>query len=717
MSNALPTVSSGFAKLLATEDISVNIDSTAPTASFDVESRVLTMPVWEKMSEQLTDMLLGHEVSHALHTTDDNLLATIRKLSQDAGVPLAIAMGGLNIVEDVRIDRLIQRRYPGLRNDYAAGYPEMREMNLFEIDPDENLDERSFLDRLNLHAKAYNGEISFSAEEQVLVNRAENTETYEEVLELTTEILKLVAEHHKQNQEKQTVSEGEADESNEGMPSDETGEQTGENGTESEGEESKDGEGVETKGDGTMESAKEAEDDGSEAESEEGEAEPSDGGGSEADGQGWDEQMPASADALSKSLRDMAMNENIESHYESPTHSTITAPKALTQYAVQTLEESRRLLTQGITAFTLDRAASTIGDLRATATMMATAFERKQAAHVDQRTQIAKSGDLDLDQLHNYKLTDDLFLRNEVRPNGKNHAITVVIDWSASMRGKCTSTVRQAAIFAMFCQKVGVPCEVFVFQSGGGIEFECFEPGSDIKGGCRNLKVLDTRVRRNLFMMDVQRMLALGACTDGGYVTGFRLGCTPLGQSVAITKFTHGQLMRETQAEIGSIIFLTDGEGDSGVQYSKAGKETTTIVDPHTRRTIVSGGRYGCQTIFDWVRAETGAKIINFFMVNKKEGKRVLEYRNEWDHRDAALKTWKDESWGQIGDDWAKRDGWDAGFVVYDKAADDSEQEDAMAGLDDDASKVKVRNAFIKDMQSKVAARPLVERITEMIAC
>ena len=50
-------------------------------------------------------------------------------------------------------------------------------MNLFEIDPDENLDERPFLDRLNLHSKAYNGEISFSPEERILVERAENTES------------------------------------------------------------------------------------------------------------------------------------------------------------------------------------------------------------------------------------------------------------------------------------------------------------------------------------------------------------------------------------------------------------------------------------------------------------------------------------------------------------------------------------------------------------
>ena len=88
-----------------------------------------------------------------------------------------------------------------------------------------------------------------------------------------------------------------------------------------------------------MESAKEAEDDGSEAESEEGESSESSEGGAEGDGQGWEDQMPASADALSSALRELAMNENVESQYDSPTHSTITAPKALSKYAVQPLEE------------------------------------------------------------------------------------------------------------------------------------------------------------------------------------------------------------------------------------------------------------------------------------------------------------------------------------------------------------------------------------------
>jgi cobalamin biosynthesis protein CobT len=107
-----------------------------------------------------------------------------------------------------------------------------------------------------------------------------------------------------------------------------------------------------------------------------------------------------------------------------------------------------------------------MADARVSVNQMAMEFERKQAAHIDQRTQVGKSGRLDMGKLHNYKLTEDLFMRTELRPNGKNHAMTIVIDWSGSMDDKTISTMRQACILAMFCKKVNVPCEVYLFQSG-----------------------------------------------------------------------------------------------------------------------------------------------------------------------------------------------------------------------------------------------------------
>ena len=60
-------IKSQLAKLLATEDIIVE-HKQCETAQFNVETRVLTLPLWEKASNDVYDMLVGHEVAHALFT-------------------------------------------------------------------------------------------------------------------------------------------------------------------------------------------------------------------------------------------------------------------------------------------------------------------------------------------------------------------------------------------------------------------------------------------------------------------------------------------------------------------------------------------------------------------------------------------------------------------------------------------------------------------------
>ena len=57
------------AKLLATENVSV-VRASVRTASFDIKSRVLTLPIWKDMTPEIEDMLIGHETGHALFTTD-----------------------------------------------------------------------------------------------------------------------------------------------------------------------------------------------------------------------------------------------------------------------------------------------------------------------------------------------------------------------------------------------------------------------------------------------------------------------------------------------------------------------------------------------------------------------------------------------------------------------------------------------------------------------
>ena len=61
---------SGLAKLMATENLIVQHAKVA-TAMFDPKNRVLTCPIWEQMSGDLYDLLMGHEVGHAIDTPAD----------------------------------------------------------------------------------------------------------------------------------------------------------------------------------------------------------------------------------------------------------------------------------------------------------------------------------------------------------------------------------------------------------------------------------------------------------------------------------------------------------------------------------------------------------------------------------------------------------------------------------------------------------------------
>ena len=64
-------IKSQLAKLLATEDLIVE-HRQVETAQFNVQTRVLTLPQWEKASNFVYDMLVGHEVGHALFTPDQD---------------------------------------------------------------------------------------------------------------------------------------------------------------------------------------------------------------------------------------------------------------------------------------------------------------------------------------------------------------------------------------------------------------------------------------------------------------------------------------------------------------------------------------------------------------------------------------------------------------------------------------------------------------------
>ena len=92
-------------------------------------------------------------------------------------------------------------------------------------------------------------------------------------------------------------------------------------------------------------------------------------------------------------------------------------------------------------------------------------FEMKKAATAYKRSTTHKTGTIDPLKLHSYKFNDDIFKRLTVTPDGKNHGLMMVIDWSGSMHDKIGPTVQQLMNLTMFCRKVSIPFEVYAFSN------------------------------------------------------------------------------------------------------------------------------------------------------------------------------------------------------------------------------------------------------------
>ena len=127
-----------LARVLATEDLIVEHRSV-DTASFNVQTRVLTLPTWEKAGEEVYDTLVCHEVGHALYTPDI-----------EWWINNEVSASIVNIVEDARIERLMKRRYAGLSKTFFRGYSSLSEHNFFQLDG-KDLTKFNLADRINLY--------------------------------------------------------------------------------------------------------------------------------------------------------------------------------------------------------------------------------------------------------------------------------------------------------------------------------------------------------------------------------------------------------------------------------------------------------------------------------------------------------------------------------------------------------------------------------------
>ena len=92
-------------------------------------------------------------------------------------------------------------------------------------------------------------------------------------------------------------------------------------------------------------------------------------------------------------------------------------------------------------------------------------FECRKSASAYARASTDRTGVLDTKKLQTYRFNEDIFKRVTVLPDGKNHGLVFIIDWSGSMQYVLQDTLKQLYNLIWFCKKVQIPFEVYAFTN------------------------------------------------------------------------------------------------------------------------------------------------------------------------------------------------------------------------------------------------------------
>ena len=501
------------ANLMARENITVQVVDGQDTAMFNPKTRTLIVPNWTGLTVEQCDLLMSHEVGHALFT--------------DRSIDLSSLTPGLfsylNIIEDARIERRMKGAFPGLAPTFFKGYREFHTNGpILKGTKDAMVNPKSgalvavasmkLIDRINLHYKigAFVA-VPFTATEKAWLARIDKSTSTAECLQIARELY--TAEKEQKNQSKPNPSaKPEPSQKQKPQPkqeqTDEADNQDGDDQEASEGEsqdgDSKDGDDQDGKGeseDGDSEGDQDGDEDGDDSEGEEsdeegdggnsaeGDSEASDEDGDDSDSEGNADAQEAGSDGGSDRGTDSAKKPG----EVDPTAMTDTAEGLKSIASKGGSSDLRHLIYPILTDAVMkdrvvsakefaDRAyatfakyAANMADLDsleaawndkylATAKHMALEFERKKNAKCLAAAKTAKSGKLDLTKLSQYRWTEDLFKRSMTVPNGKSHGVVMMIDGSGSMCSQFAEVIDQTLLFAQFAFAVNIPFEAYMFS-------------------------------------------------------------------------------------------------------------------------------------------------------------------------------------------------------------------------------------------------------------
>ena len=584
---------SQLAKLFATENLSVEHNNVR-TASFDLENRIVTLPIFKKPSGDVYDMLTAHECSHALHTP----MKAWSKLED----PKYRAY--VNVIEDTRIDKLIQKKYPGIVRNYINAFEILTKDNFFGL-KDKNINtDLMLIDKINMYYKSSKKlQFKFTKEEQSWVDRIDNIKTFTDVLKIAKE---LYGGQEKQLEELSKLPDFDNHPLSKNYKLDKNGKSTNQITVQ-----------IESNNNPSNNNSEQSED----------KQKSSSSVGNPYGAGGDNVKVDTALDCITDKSFEQSVDKLIDKT-KNYRYSTLPEPNlknALVSYD-QFLKDMRdnntnhfkkqphditnheqyikywNWIKQDFLKFKQDSTKTVM--------YLVKEFEMKKAATAHKRATTDKTGVIDSLKLKNYKFSDDIFKRLTVLPNSKNHGMIMLLDWSGSMCDIMNKTVHQLCNLVWFCQKINIPFEVYLFKDvldkrDDPKEYFKLKNGNMFAEKSQLVNVASHRMKKTILHESLLHLYSMATYFNRNYTYSFEniaqrgyvipvdknyhLTSTPLNEAIIMCNKLIPLFQAKYKVEKLSFITLTDGESNSEI--------SSYTVDNSKAYNKSTGGRYDAQTI------------------------------------------------------------------------------------------------------------------------
>ena len=639
----------------------------------------------------------------------------------------------MNVVEDARIEKLMKRKYGGLAKCFYRGYNELHEDDFFKLE-DENVNEMTLPDRINLHFKLGNFiDINFSIEEKHFVARIDQCETFQDVLEVSKDLHDFCkANDEKRKQEKvddaepQGIPFGSSD-SSDNSPSD-SQEGTDEKDGESEGGKVKTEE-TQTKGDTPQEPAQLQTGDSS----------------SSLDGQS---SLDVKTDkSLQESLKELIDEDEYyrdTNYIEIP---NIDLKKVIVENGLLHSRIDKEWKDshpdESVFKFPDKQFFEFKKSAQKEVNYLVKEFECKKSADAYARASTARTGILNTGVLHTYKFNEDLFKKVTVLPDGKNHGLVFILDWSGSMSRIMLDTLKQLYNLMWFCKKVQIPFEVYAFTicypKWGGVEPLCEAKVNqfDVDGKFSLLNMFTSKTKGKVLEKQMKSMFRIASTF--GYHTygedrynvplGLTLSGTPLHETLIALHQILPSFQKDNDVQKVQCVVLTDGEGHPLTYHSEhvshydptktylgssnSSRKNCFLRCRKTGRTYSFGeGWYGSASYTDAFLKNLRDKFPNMNFI----GIRLLTSGDSYSFLSAHLDgtdlinarvVWRNTKTASIKT---------SGYHTYFGLSSNALSNDTEFEVKEDATKADIKKAFAKTLKGKKMNKKILSEFIELVA-